>query len=152
MKNAAQIIDSIQSKPQFYRLFSHKCMQRVQSMFTPPVRKMINFTYIKNRTLFFVFNHPVGKQEFDNNIQSIKSALKFHMPFECQECNAPLFDEIKAFVTHSPKITTPEHKETKQVYKERSSGDFEINVHDEKLNSLIRSIQEIIKKANKNEA
>ncbi|MDP2893183.1 MAG: hypothetical protein Q8N78_02305 [Sulfurimonas sp.] len=114
-------------------------------MFTPPIQKMINFAYIKNRTLFFVFNHPVGKQEFDNSIQSIKSALKFFMPGECKECDENLFDDIKAFVTHTPKKQEEEFKEIMQVYKERSSGNFEINVHDEKLGSLIRSIQEIIK-------
>jgi hypothetical protein len=152
MKNASQIINSLQSRPQLSKLSYYKCIKIVQSMFTPPVQRMINFAYIKNRTLFFVFNHPVGKQEFDNNIQSIKSALKFHMPLQCEENNEPLFDEIKAFVTHSPKKNSQEHKEIKQVYKERSSGNFEINVHDEKLNALIRSIQEIIKKANKNES
>ncbi len=120
-------------------------------MFTPPVQRMINFAYIKNRTLFFVFNHPVGKQEFDNSIQSIKSALKFYMPIECKESDTPLFDDIRAFVTHTPKINIEEHKEIKHTYKERSSGNFEINIDDEKLNSLVRSIQEIIKKANKNE-
>lgn len=152
MKNASQIINSLQSRPQLSKLSYYKCIKIVQSMFTPPVQKMINFAYIKNRTLFFVFNHPIGKQEFDNNIQSIKSALKFHMPLECEECDAPLFDEIKAFVTHTPKKNIQEYKEIKHVYQERSSGNFEINVHDEKLNSLIRSIQEIIKKANKNES
>ncbi|HEY9203566.1 MAG TPA: hypothetical protein VIM82_04480 [Sulfurimonas sp.] len=121
-------------------------------MFTPPVQRMINFAYIKNRTLFFVFNHPVGKQEFDNSIQSIKSALKFHMPLECKECDEPLFEDIKAFVTHTPKKSIEEHKEIKHAYKERSSGNFEINIDDEKLNSLVRSIQEIIKKANENES
>ena len=145
MKNAAQIIDSIQSKPQFSRLSSHKCMQRVKSMFTPPVQRMINFTYIKNRTLFFVFNHPVGKQEFDNSIQSIKSALKFLMPQECKECSGNLFDDIKAFVTHTPKSKNELQKEIVQSYQERAYGDFEINIEDEKLNSLVRSIQEIIK-------
>ncbi len=152
MKNAAQIINSLQSRPQLSKLSYYKCIKIVQSMFTPPVQKMINFAYKKNRTLFFVFNHPIGKQEFDNNIQSIKSALKFHMPLECEECGASLFDEIKAFVTHTPKKNIQEYKEIKHVYQERSSGNFEINVHDEKLNSLIRSIQEIIKKANKNES
>ena len=114
-------------------------------MFTAPVQKMINFAYIKNKTLFFVFNHPVGKQEFDNNIHSIKSALKFYMPQECKECEESLFDDIKAFVTHTPKKNIENFKEVKQVYKERSSGNFEINVQDEKLNSLIKSIQDIIK-------
>ena len=145
MKNASQIINSIQSRPQFSKLSYYKCIKIVQSMFTPPIQRMINFAYIKNRTLFFVFNHPVGKQEFDNSIQSIKSALKFLMPQECKECDENLFDDIKAFVTHTPKKQEEKFKEIMQVYKERSSGNFEINVHDEKLYSLIRSIQEIIK-------
>ncbi len=152
MKNAAQIIDSIQSKPQFSRLSSHKCMQRVKSMFTPPVRKMINFTYIKNRTLFFVFNHPVGKQEFDNNIQTIKSALKFYMPPECMEEDVPLFDDIRAFVTYTPKNIAKEEEKQKEVYPERASGDFEIPIQDEKLHSLVLSIQKIIKEMHKNDA
>jgi hypothetical protein len=60
---------------------------------------MIKFAYIKNETLYFVLNHPAGKQEFDNNIESIKSALNFHMP---QECEHSSFEDIKAFVTHTP--------------------------------------------------
>lgn len=114
-------------------------------MFVPPVQKMINFGYIKNRTMFLVFNHPVGKQEFDNNIQSIKSALKFYMPSECKECENNLFDDIKAFVTHTPKKKFEEQKETQTCYKERSSGDFEINIKDEKLCKLVHTIQTIIK-------
>ena len=149
MKNASQIINFIQSKPQFSKLSYYKCINIVQSMFTPPVRKMINFAYIKNKTLFFVFNHPVGKQEFDNNIQSIKSALNFHMPEECKECDEHLFDDIKAFVTHTPKKTL--HIENKKIvykYKERASGTLHVEIKDEKLNKLMSSIQDIIKAKN----
>jgi len=121
-------------------------------MFTAPVQKMINFAYIKNRTLFFVFNHPVGKQEFDNNIQSIKSALKFYMPDECKDCQESLFDEIKAFVTHTPRKSKEEYKEIKVLYKERSSGNFEINIHETKLRELVMSIQKIIKEKNSNDS
>ena len=152
MKNAAQIINSIQSRPQFSKLSYYKCIKIVQSMFTAPVQKMINFAYIKNRTLFFVFNHPIGKQEFDNNIQSIKSALKFYMPQECKECEESLFDDIKAFVTHTPKKNIENFKEVKQVYKERSSGNFEINIDETKLRELVMSIQKIIKETNSNES
>ena len=148
MKNAGQIINSIQNKPQFSKLFYYKCIKTVQSMFTPPVQKMINFAYIKNNTLFFVFNHPVGKQEFDNNIQSIKSALNFHMPDECMDDEKNLFNDIKAFVTHTPKKLHVEVKQTKHVYKERATGNIDIKIKDEKLNSLVRSIQEIIKAKN----
>ena len=118
-------------------------------MFTPPVQKMINFAYIKNQTLFFVFNHPVGKQEFDNNIQSIKSALNFHMPDECKDTQEKLFHDIKAFVTHTPKKTTIYNfKTVKQTYKERASGNLHVDIKNEKLNSLVRSIQEIIRNNN----
>jgi len=142
MKNASQIINSIQNKPQFSKLSYYKCIKKIQSMFILPVQKMINFSYIKNGTLFFVFNHPAGKQEFDNNIQSIKSALNFHMPDECSET---LFKDIKAFVTHTPKKEQLQTKIKKQTYTERASGNVPVNIKDEKLNSLVRSIQEIIK-------
>ena len=149
MKNAGQIINSIQSKPQFSKLSYYKCIDIVQSMFTPPVRKMVNFAYIKNKTLFFVFNHPVGKQEFDNSIQSIKSALNFHMPDECKECDENLFDDIKAFVTHTPKKTLHvENKTIQHVYKERATGNLHVDIKNEKLNSLVKSIQDIIKAKN----
>ncbi|MCF6340875.1 MAG: hypothetical protein L3J10_09045 [Sulfurimonas sp.] len=149
MKNASQIINSLQYKPQFSKLSYFKCIKTIQSMFTPPVQKMINFAYIKNKTLFFVFNHPVGKQEFDNSIQSIKSALNFHLPDECRECEKSLFDDIKAFVTHTPKKKlSEENKKVEYFYKERASGELEVNIKDKKLNSLVRSIQEIIKDKN----
>ena len=118
-------------------------------MFTSPVQKMINFAYIKNKTLFFVFNHPVGKQEFDNNIQSIKSALNFHMPDECKDCDEHLFTDIKAFVTHTPKKALHVESEKKEfTYKERASGSLHVDIKDEKLNQLVKSIQDIIKVKN----
>lgn len=103
---------------------------------------MIKFAYIKNDTLFFVLSHPAGKQEFDNNIQSIKSALKFHMPEECKET---LINDIKAFVTHTPIKRTVETEQKVMRYPERATGNFSVNIEDEKLNSLVMSIQKIIK-------
>jgi len=141
MKNASQIIKNIQNKPQFSKLSKYVCIKKIQSLFTPALQKMVKFAYIKNDTLFFVLNHPAGKQEFDNNIHSIKSALNFVQPEECSETD---IKDIKAFVTHKPnkKMQTTPHKELK--YHERSSGDFSINIKDEKLHMLVRSIQKII--------
>jgi len=104
---------------------------------------MIKFAYIKNDTLFFVLNHPGAKQEFDNNIQSIKSALKFVQPDECKECN---ITEIKAFVSHSPqpKVQFPKAKEA-ETYPERATGEFPITTEDEKLRTVLESIRKIIK-------
>jgi hypothetical protein len=143
MKKASQIINSLQNKPQFSKLLKYKCIAKIQSMFMPLVQKMIKFAYIKNETLFFVFSHPAGKQEFDNSIQNIKSALKFHTP---QECSENVIRDIKAFVTHTPPTQTQTPQQKKELfYPERAKGDFEITVHDEKLHTLITSIQKIIK-------
>ena len=145
MKNASQIISSIQNKPQFSKLSRFSCIKRIQSIFVPALQRMIKFAYIKNDTLYFVLNHPAGKQEFDNNIQNIKSALNFHSPEECSET---LIRDIKAFVTHTPKSISKIEPKKIQRYTERATGDFDINIKDEKLNSLIKSIQDIIKEKN----
>jgi len=145
MKNATQIITSLQNKPQFSKLSKFKCIDKIQSMFMPSFTRFVKFAYIQNNTLFFVLNHNAGKQEFNNNVQNIKSALNFHMPSECSET---LIEDIKAFVTHTPQKKQVEKKIIKQYYKERASGDVEINLHDEKLNTLVKSIQNIIKAKN----
>ncbi len=143
MKNATQIITSLQNKPQFSKLSKFKCIDKIQSMFMPTFTRFVKFAYIQNNTLFFVLNHNAGKQEFNNNVQTIKSALNFHMPKECCEL---LVTDIKAFVTHTPQKKEIKQKIIKQYYKERASGNIEVKIDDKKLNSLVRSIQEIIKK------
>ena len=143
MKNASQIINIIQHKPQFSKLNKVKCIKKIQSLLVSPIQKMINFAYFKADTLFFVFNHPAGKQEFDNNIQNIKNALNFAPPSECEGIN---IQDIRAFVTHTPKKNEiKENIEVKHTYKERATGDFELNIKDEKLNQLVKSIRDIIK-------
>ena len=145
MKNATQIITSLQNKPQFSKLSKFKCINKIKSMFMPTFTRFVKFTYFQNNTLFFVLNHNAGKQEFDNNVQNIKSALNFHTPVECEDV---LIEDIKAFVTHTPSKKEVQEKRVIQKYPERASGDIEVNIHDEKLNSLVKSIQNIIKENN----
>ena len=143
MKNASQIINIIQHKPQFSKLNKVKCIKKIQSLLVSPVQKMINFAYFKADTLYFVFNHPAGKQEFDNNIENIKNALKFAPPSECDGIN---IQDIRAFVTHTPKkAESKEHIEAQPTYQERATGDFEVSIEDEKLSQLVKSIRDIIK-------
>ena len=142
MKNASQIINIIQSKPQFSKLHKAECIKKIQSLFTQPVQKMIKFAYFKENTLFFVFNHPAGKQEFDNNIQNIKNALNFAKPSECLDYK---LENIKAFVTHTPIKEPIFETKVSASYPERSQGNFEVNINDTKLRSLILSIKNIIK-------
>lgn len=146
MKNASQIINIIQHKPQFSKLNKIRCIKKIQSLLILPVQKMINFAYFKADTLFFVFNHPAGKQEFDNNIQNIKNALNYAPPSECEGLN---IQDIKAFVTHTPKKTEiSEDIDAQPTYEERATGNFEVSIKDEKLNQLVKSIRDIIKEKN----
>jgi len=143
MKNACDIISSLQNRPQFSKLSRFKCIETIRLSFSAPLQKMIKFAYIKNGTLFFVLNHPGAKQEFDNNIQSIKSALKYIQPKECQEFD---IKDIKAFVTHTPATRTTQISDQEpQCYPERASGSFEITIKDEKLRKVLQTIQKIIK-------
>ena len=145
MKNTSDILNSLQNKPQFSKLSDYKCIEKIQSLFSLPLQKMIKFAYIKNKTLFFVLNHPGAKQEFDNNIDSIKSALKFCNP---PECSHETLINIKAFVTHTPIKEFAPIAPKIESYPERAKGKFSINIHDEKLHFLAESIQKIIKDKN----
>ncbi len=143
MKSACDIINSIQNRPQFSKLSRFKCIETIRLSFSAPLQKMIKFAYIKNDTLFFVLNHPGAKQEFDNNIQSIKSALKYIQP---KECEGFTINDIKAFVTHTPLHKSTQEKQNEpQNYPERATGAFEITTEDANLRELLESIQNIIK-------
>ena len=142
MKNATQIITALQNKPQFSKLKKFKCINKIQSMFMPSFTRFVKFAYFQNNTLFFVLNHNAGKQEFQNNVQNIKSVLNFHTPDECSENK---IDDIKAFVTHTPHKKTEPRKIAKQYYEERASGKIDVKIHDKKLHELVQSIQNIIK-------
>ena len=147
MKNAYDIILSIQNRPQFSKFSRFKCINTIRSSFSRPLQKMIKFAYIKNETLFFVLNHPGAKQEFDNNIQSIKSALKFVQPKECEDFR---IKDIKAFVSHTliPKQEQTIAPKLPQSYPERAKGRFSITTQDENLRKLLESIRNIIKEKN----
>lgn len=67
------------------------------------------------------------------------------MPSECKEHEESVFGDIRAFVTHSPKKRNAAPQITDGSYKERSSGEFEVSMQDEKLDSLIKEIKDIIK-------
>jgi preprotein translocase subunit Sec63 len=114
-------------------------------MFMPTFLRFVKFSYIKNDTLFFVLNHNAGKQEFDNSIQNIKKALNLYAPKECEEL---AIKDIKAFITHTQIQETQVQVQKVQKYPERSSGEFSINIQDSHLNSLVQSIQRIIKEKN----
>jgi hypothetical protein len=141
MKNSSQILSHLKHQPQFSKLAQHDCIQSVKNLFPPRLQKMILYGYIRNGILFFVFNHPGAKQEFDIIIESIKAPLKAHMPLTCLENP---FNDIKAFVTHQPLQRSNNPKKEQQLYPERSEGSFDNPVTDKKLHELIEQIRQTI--------
>ncbi len=143
MKKAHDILSSLQNQPQFKKLRNVRCIERILSVFLPSVQRFIGLGYIKNATLFVVLNHNAGKQEFDNNIKMIKDLLK---SIQLPECEGVHFSQIKAFVTNRPRKRYRVKKETVPFYKERSHGEFDIEmIEDEELRYIAEEIREIIK-------
>ncbi len=141
MKNSNQLVSHLRSQSAFSPLSNLSCINAVKELLPQRLHKFILFGYIRHNILFFALNHPGAKQEFDNIINSIKTPLKTIPPVQCSKFE---LHDIRAFVSHKKpmKFSTLAHQ--KQEYQERSHGDFENNVHDEKLHNIIEEIRHII--------
>ena len=143
MKNASQIISSLQNKPQFSKLSKFHCIKKIQELFPIHLQKMIVYGYIKNNILNFVLSHPWAKQEFDIIIQSIKTPLKHYTPNECIDTS---FNDIRAYVSFKPYKDDSLHvgSSTDMRFKERADAEFVNSVQDTRLYNVIEDIRKII--------
>lgn len=150
MKNASQIITTIQYKPQYKRILQHKCVQKLRSIMLPAIQRNIKYGYIKDSKIYFVISSALNKYDKDNIINTIKLVLNGNMIkknenlFECIDTH---IEDVIVKVDHKPVFdfkpyTTDAHN---ICYFERASGDLSIKIHDEKLNKLAQDIQNIIK-------
>jgi hypothetical protein len=146
MKNVTQIISSLQNKPQFSKLLEYACIERIKSSLLFSKQNLIKSAYIKNNILIFILAHPSHKQEVDNNIESIKTALKLHPAPECANI---LIEEIKTTTIFTRKENLMTTAQDKIQYKERANGNFVFNSNDEKLNAIFESIKKIIQEKNR---
>ena len=93
---------------------------------------------------------PRYKHNEDNIINTIKLVLNGNMIkrnenlFECIDAN---IEDVIVKVDHRPVFDFEPHTTTAHqiCYFERASGDIDIKIKDEKLNSLAHEIQNIIK-------
>lgn len=141
MKNAAKILSHLQHQPQFNKLTQFACIKKVQQLFPPHLQKMVLYGYMRNDILFFALAHPGAKQEFDIILDSIKTPLKLYPP---KECGGTTITDIKAFVSHKPRLKFTETKPTEYLYRERAAGDFINNTDAPKLHKIIEKIRTII--------
>ncbi len=142
MKTSYEIISHLINKPQNSQIIKTECINKLISFLPPHLINAIMFTYIKNRTLFFVLNHPGLKMEFDYKHNLIKSLLNKLKDIDLK-CKIIEIDKIKSFVSN--KITPKKPKFPSLTYKERASGEFQNLATNEKLNELFEEIRQMIK-------
>lgn len=153
MKNASQIITSIQYKPQFKKILDYKCINKLISILLPSIRKSIKHGYIHKNIFYITIHASLNKYDKDNIINTIKMVLNSKIILQEKgflECSDIKIDDVIVYVDHKPKLkaqlhTTQTHNLT---YVEQATGDIDINIKDKKLHDLAASIQELIKKEN----
>ena len=150
MKNAGQILTSLQYKPQFSKILESKCINRLKSSLLPTIQNNIKYGYIKNSTLTFVLTTRLNKLDVDNIINTIKLILNSPMIKESQsfvDCFDIQIDDVKIYTDFKPrkKAFLYETHTHELHYKERANGNFDIDIKDENLHKLAQSILEIIK-------
>jgi len=153
MKNANQIITSLQYKPQFHKILEYRCINKLKSSLLITIRNYIKKGYIKNNKLFFIIGATLDKHDINNTISLIKTILNSPMLLKSEkffECMDVKIDDVIFYVDHKPKKDTPLYltDSYKLKYKERATGDIKIDIRDKKLKELSQTILDIIKENN----
>lgn len=141
MKNSNQLVSHLRSQSAFAPLNDLSCINAVKELLPQRLHRFILFGYIRHNILFFVLNHPGAKQEFDNIINSIKTPLKKIPPVACKKYE--IYD-IRAFVSHKKHLSFSQTPPKEVLYEERALGEFENDIENEKLHSLMEEIRQII--------
>jgi hypothetical protein len=145
MKQAIDIISHICSQPSLKKLKIASAHRRLLELFPPRVAQHVSFMYNRNDTLYFVADHPMVKQEFDNDYKKsmIKGWLNLLMKVdsEIELINA---EKFKFIIKTPPPVPEIAPKKT-QSYRERSYGRFENLASNDELRKSFEQIRELIK-------
>ncbi len=147
MKSAKSILDHLYHQPTHSKLLALSCFDKIKKALPLHIQKGIAFIYRKDRTLFFVLQHPGLKMELDYKHNLIKSLLTKIKEFD-KNCTDIEIDSIKSFVTNKKPLTPPK-KKSHYRYPERSQGSFQIETQNPKLKALFEAIQDEINHAQK---
>lgn len=144
MKDAKNIISHLVKHPSMKKYEQMRCYDKLLSLLPKNFTHMVRFLYTKDETLFFVFNHPSAKMEFNYKrslIKSLLSQILLHFP----ECECLHVKDIQCFVTNKPQDDeTLESKSSDIFYEERADGIFENRCDDAKLQALFEEIRKAI--------
>ena len=142
MKDSRSIISHLVKQPSFQKCEQMRCFERLLGALPSSFTQWVKFLYIKNDTLFFVFNHPCATMEFNykrNLIKSLLSQISAELP------NDPFLHvkTIQCFVSNQIVQTqssiTPYSGEI--TYTEQALGLFENKAQEPKLHALFEAIR-----------
>lgn len=146
MKTSKEIISHIIKKPQNSKIIQKGCIDKLISLLPQHLSNAVMFTYIKNRTLFFVLNHPGLKIEFNYKHNLIKSLLNKIKDIDLK-CKVIEVDNINSFVSN--KILPVSQQIKDFTFQEKSTGKFK-NFASGALAQIFENIKENIHELNKN--
>ncbi|OQX73436.1 MAG: hypothetical protein B6D59_05685 [Campylobacteraceae bacterium 4484_4] len=143
MKSSETIIAHLIKKPHIHKVAQKRCIHKLLGLLPSSMAKSVAFFYIKNKTLFFVLNHPGMKMEFNYKHNLIKTLLNKIKDID-SSCRDLEILQIKSFVSNkipekSEPVTSTLH------YTERAEGAFENYATDPELKALFERIKEVIK-------
>ena len=141
MKNPSTILPHIFSnKPRF---FTQKCLQKLTTLLPKRFAEHLHYMYLKNRTLYLVFDHPAFVMELNYSKKDINALLKMlreNYGF-CRDIDVRTVKGYHKFI--------PAHQsETPSIlrYSERAKGEFPNYATSEKTKALIEKIKEAIRR------
>ena len=143
MKSSEMIIGHLKSTNTYSKLNQQTAFSALIKMLPQRLSSSILFLYTKNGTLFLALKHPAMLMEFNYNLTLIKELLK--KGSEYYPTLAEIKD-VKGFVSYKAKDEDDGISHSIPFYIERSSGDFASHIEDKKIETLINSIKNIIKK------
>ena len=146
MKNIKSILNH--TFPKNSKLDEHRCFNKILSLFPQNLKKHILFCYKRDKTLFFVLDHPAIKMEFNYNQKLINELLNLAKT-KIEECKEIKFNSFKTFISNK---TLPKKVETKKIdtYFEKSNGNFSIYSENSEIRSIFEKIRDKIKEIKEN--
>ncbi len=142
MKSVKTVLSHI--FPKNSKFGEHSCFNKLISLLPKRFKDHTLFCYKKNETLFFVFDHPGIKMEFNYNLNLINELLNI-MKKNSNECKNLEIKSIKSFVKNDKTKRYLYKKREFNSYKENSKGDFENFAKNQEIKEILEKIREKIK-------
>jgi len=124
------------------KLNEAKCFEAFRSLLVPSMYRHILYMYKKNNNIHIALDAHTSKTEFYYKRYELKSILN-KLSQVNKKCISLQNCVVIPFV--SPKHKTNETKKQIQSYKERATGNFEIQTDNEELKEIFNQIKNIIK-------